>query len=652
MSAIWGVVTLDGKEEIPENAKDIFETIYQKKCKIDRYESRTAFGAYFGCGIQYITEEAKREELPIVDKERGFLFTADCILDNRKEIIELLVTTYGYEKQLLKESPDGKLMYYAYCCMGREAVKKFRGLFAIAVWNEKERSLTLISDQVSSRCLYYIRRGNLLAFSTLMEPLIQFSLKKEQNLDYYKDFLLVNPSVIYVVPGETPYREISLMLPATELRITAQDEKKDTYWMLGDNTWHASEGKKSCESPEEIGKNFLELYENCVKDALRTSGEVGIAMSSGLDSSSIGVLAARELEKSGKTLYSYTFAPNIAMEHAIVGNNVYNETGLVKEIAQMYPNMKTTFLNNQDKNIFADMNFCMKLLEMPYKTGTFPNHYEMCREGAGMGCKVFLNGGFGNNTVSFGEIDHVLHHLYKKKSFGKLFLYWNRYARHEKISRFKMLYRLFKHFYAFDKNGGKELEHFVPKNYFLMPSILKDYDLKKRFSQDKRIVVSDGYIDKDKYEEHLRATGLLIYLGVFETKFGLDTGMLLRDPTKDVRLISFCYQLPYHFFAYKGKTRWLIRNQFKELLPKTVLDKWQQRGLLNVDWVNRIYRDWNEIKPELIHDVSLDLLDEWIDRKHIMRAIENFGKDQKKDQYVITYLCAIDALCRFIRIQG
>lgn len=648
MSAIWGVVTLDRKEKVPENAKEVFEASYKETCRIEHYESVSASNAYIGCGIQYITEEAKIEELPIVDKEQGIIFTADCILDNREDVIELL-TRYGYDRKILHKEPDGKLMYLTYLCLGKDSAKEFRGLFTIAIWDEKKNSLMLISDQVSARCLYYIRRGNLIAFSTLMNPLVKLFPDLEQNMDYYKDFLLANPSVIYVVPGETPYKEIKLMLPATKLEFTIEGENAHTYWYVDDK--NSNMDLNSCKSAKEYGNRFLELYDTCVRDALRTSGEVGIAMSSGLDSSSIGVLAARELKKQEKALYSYTFIPYKKVESAIEGNSVYDESGLVSAIAEMYPNIKTTFLNNHGKNIFEDMDFCMNLLEMPYKTGTFPNHYEMCEEGVKAGCKVFLNGGFGNNTVSFGEINHILYDLYSKKQFGKMLLYMNRYGRHEKIGRRKLWRQLLNSFRVFDKNRERFLEHFVPNNFFLLPSILKGYDLKKRFSMDKRMVISEGYINSEKYREHVRATGLLIYLGVFETKFGLNTGMLLRDPTKDIRMMSFCAQLPYDVFAYEGTPRWLIRSQFEEFLPKELLDKWQQKGVLNIDWMNHIYRDWEKIKPQLVKHISDSTLDEWIDKKKIINAIENFGKDKKKDTYAISYICAMDAMLRFMRFQ-
>ena len=160
-------------------------------------------------------------------------------------------------------------------------------------------------------------------------------------------------------------------------------------------------------------------------------------------------------------------------------------------------------------------------------------------------------------------------------------------------------------------------------------------------------MVADGFINREKYKDQLRATGLLMYLGVFETKFGLNTGMILRDPTKDIRLMSFCAQLPYHIFAYRGKTRWLIRNQFEELLPKSILGKWQQRGVLNIDWVQRIYRDWDTIRPMLKHNMSAHIWDEWLDKDLVMSAIEGVGSDSQKDSNTLTHLCAIDALYHF-----
>ena len=129
------------------------------------------------------------------------------------------------------------------------------------------------------------------------------------------------------------------------------------------------------------------------------------------------------------------------------------------------------------------------------------------------------------------------------------------------------------------------------------------------------------------------------------------TGILPDKGPKDVRMLAFCYQLPYEMFAYGGMPRWLIRKQFEEFLPKSILNRWQQHGALNIDWIGRIYRDWDKVKEALLEDLSVDILDEWFDKKRVYDAIENFGKNKEKDKYAITYICAIVSILRFMRLQ-
>ena len=643
MSAIWGVVALDGEEKLPENTKELFETEY-KKCRIDSLRSETALGALFGCGVQYVTPQAEKEELPYKDSEQNLMFTADCVLDNRAELIRQLAGC-GYAEQQLENMADGGLMYLMFRRMGTDCVKHFRGLFTMAVWDSVKKQLFLFSDQVAGRCLYYRRKGNLVAFSTLLKPLVKLFPETEKNENYYKDFLLASPSVIYVVPGETPYREISLMLPATVAEFDTEGKKEQVYWQQGDTVPGYTEHK--CHSPEEYSNAFLALYQACVRDAVVSNGEVGIAMSSGLDSSSVGVLAAKELVKYGKTLHSYTFVPYIKQETKRDGNALYDESDYVKKIAKTYPNIETHFLSNQGKNLFEDMDFCMSLLEMPYKTGTFPNHYEMCTEAAKTGCKVFLNGGFGNNTVSYGEVNHILYDMYKRGKFITLLQWLNRFCKHEKIGRRAALQSLLKNYRIARKKDIESGNGYVPENFYLLPSILKGYPWKARFLADKRTMLEKEYLDRERYLDHLKATALLTYLGIFETKFGLSTGMLLRDPTKDIRLISFCCALPYPMFAQEGVPRWLIRNGFSGLLPEELLNRWRQRGLLNVDWLDRIYRDWNHLKPELLEHLSGTGPEDWVDKERILKDLEEFGQNREKDLSVISHICAIDAMLRF-----
>lgn len=641
MSAIWGIVALRPNRSLPADCAQLFEAAYRSNCNIDRYESVFATDALFGCGIQYITKESEHEQLPFYNTKRGILFTADCILDNRAELIKLL-SSNGFAKGELAGAPDGTLLYFAYLTFGNACVTRFRGLFSFAVWEECTRTLTLFSDHTAARSLYYTRQDGLLAFSTRMEPLLKLFPNAAPNTAYYKDFLLANPSTIYVVPGETPYREISLLPPATRLCLNENDTASLSYWTPG------STQEVKCSSQKEYSARFLTLYKDCVRDALRTTGEIGIAMSSGLDSASVGVLTAKELAKAGKELYSYTFVPYYQKERRAGSPNVYDESVLVREIAKQYPNIKTTFLNNQGKNLFADMKLCSSILELPYKTGTFPNHYEMYRAGAAGGCRVFLNGAFGNRTVSFGHIHNILYDLYRKRKVFSFLSLVNRYAKHTHISRKKMLLRALQSFRSFCRYRSDPFAHFVPANGFLSPALLRDYDLQQRFSKDPYALISGGYVDRESFRRQLNSANLLMYLGVFETQFGLRTGMLVRDPTKDIRLMEFCYHLPFRLFAHRGTPRWLVRGAFPSLLPASVLEPWEQHGVLNADWIQRVRRDWAVLKPELLRHLSTGLLDDFIDKDRVLSFIEAFDNTEREDAAALVHLCALEGLLRFL----
>lgn len=641
MSAIWGIVALSPDVSVPEHSAQLFESTYKKSCKIDRYESVSATDALFGCGIQYITKEAEQEHLPFRHPERGLLFTADCLLDNRTELIDLL-STHGYNKTELTEAPDGTLMYYSYLTFGSDCVTHFRGLFSFAVWEEHTHTLTLFSDHTSARSLYYIRQNGLLAFSTRTEPLLKLFPNVTPNINYQKDFLLANPSVIYVVPGETPYNEISLMTPATRLTLAADNTAPFTYWTPG------SAPQKKCRSAKKYSKHFLELYDNCVRDALRTSGEVGIFMTGGLDSSSVGVLAATELAKRDRTLRSYTFVPYYPVTPPPHSSYVYDESKLVRKVAANHPNIKTTFFNNNGKNLFADMKLCSNILEMPYKAGAFPNYYEMCTHGAAQGCRVLLNGAFGNRSVSFGDIHNILYHLYsKKKRLSCLFLL-NRYAKHEHLNRKEMLSLLMPSFRSFQQHMKDPFARFVPENGFLHSSLLQNYDMKERFSGNPYALFSGGYIDRTEFLQQLNPSHLFMYLGIFETQFGLHTGTILRDPTKDMRLIEFCHNLPFRMFAHGGMPRWLIRSAFFTQLPSDLLEPWSQQGLLNMDWIQRIKRDWTTLKPELLQHLSSGLIDTYVDTDNVVAFIESFATSEKDCSLQMGALFALEGLLRFL----
>ena len=604
MSAIWGNLSFSGT--LPENIDTLMRMPYETKCKIDRMESIKKESCYFGCGIQYITGEATQEILPLYDEENNILLTADCCLDNREELLTSLALTDN-------KIPDGNLIHLAYLKWGIDCVKHFRGLFSIAILDYDTQTLYLVSDHTSARCLYYYHTKNGVTFSTLLAPILALHGEIVPNELYLKDYLAAPLLLPTIVVEETPYKDVYKLPPATILQISGETVTKTTYWTPAEPLPGCQ-----CKTAKEYGSYFRTLLTDCVNDAIRTSGKVGIALSSGLDSSSVGTIAADLLREKNETLFAGTYIPYEEVP-ANTAHNIYNESEDVKSVIAMHPNIVPHFLCNQGKNALSSVADGLDTLEIPYKAFVnYPTLQEIYTLASKEGCLVMLSGQMGNSTISYGNMDHVFYHLYEKKKYPTLLKWLNNLALHMKLPRKKFIpsyLRYLKEVATEYKNGTST--DYTLLNPYLNNLFAEKYPVKNRFDLGRMEFFSPLPNTPEVYRNQLCFLGGSTYMGEWETKIGLKHGILLRDPTKDIRILSFCYHLPYRYFAYKGTTKWLIRGNMKDMLPAHILNQWDRHGKQNEDWYLRILRDYKDIKPHFDKLLGNPELEKYIDTQKI-----------------------------------
>lgn len=639
MSAIWGMVSLSGHKGYNQisHADILMRQIYEEKCRLDRISDRKKQSFYMGCGIQHVTNYAEKELLPIYEEEKGCCFTADCILDNRSQLMQELGIVQA-------DMADGSLMYEAYRRWGMDCVKHFRGLFSLAVYEERDNALFLAADQMSNRCLYYYRRDDVLVFSTLIEPIRRCYPDIRVNELYMKDFLTAPGMMPNIISHETPYEGIYKLNPGTYLKITAQQKEEISYWSpsLEHLDCH-------CSNASEYGAYFRNLYELCVKDAMNTQGKIAIAMSSGLDSASVGAIAADELAKTGQNLYTYTYVTSEQEIKPSQSNFVLDERKDVEEIIKLHPNMVPHYLNNQGRSCYKDLDKCIDIMEIPIKASVnLPNLCEIYGEAAKEGCKVVLSGQAGNSTVSQGYIDDVLYDLHCKRKYFKLLSYLNKYCPKAGESRKAAWKGCCRYFHYADKVRKSHNFAYKMDNPFLKEAICKDYPLKERYLKGGLTLLEKIPAAQEQYREYLYKPALYAYLGELDTKMGLTYNIVLRDPTRDMRMLQFCYWLPYHLFAYQGVPRWLIRGNLQDLLPDRLLGDWMRYGVQNADWYIRMLRDWDEVEPELRKLPECAGLQEYLDCDKVKDFLSNIREQEvAQGEISLQYLLFICAVRRF-----
>ena len=635
MSAIWGSIALNGENVAANLLIPKITDYYNINCVINHTHSTLENNFFFGCSVQNLTIEAKSECLPYTSTSHSYCLTADAILDNRIELIKELNITDN-------SIPDGTLICYAYEKWGLNFIKHLRGLFSIAIYDTGSNTAYLFADQMSARCLYYYYDNNHLSFSTLAAPLRIIHPDIGINDLYIKDFLTAPGLTPNIVSFDTPFENVHLINPGTYLKATSGSIEEISYWTP------ATDINLNCITPEEYSAYFRALYEQCVRDALRTDGNVGIAMSSGLDSSTVGALAAKFLAKDNKNLYSFTYVP---YENTISDKNrknIHNETEHVQMIHKMYSNIIAEFLNNNGKNCLEDIPECVKTLEMPIKACVnMPNLFEIYKKASSNSCKVVLCGQAGNSTVSHGYIDDILFDLYLNKKYIQFIKYLNNYSKTVKESRRQALKGCLGYFgYARHKYNDSTFSY-SPDNPFLAENILEDYPLNERYLNSGTPILGGLPTPGHIYRKYLYLPAMFTYLGALETKVGLTFGIVLRDPTKDMRMLNFCYHLPYHLFAYKGTPRWLIRSSCQDLLPPYIINDWMRYGVQNSDFTSRIIRDWDTIFPKIKNDLSSEMVKNYINPLAVREFISN-GTPSIKDKSEITYLLFCTSLYCFL----
>ena len=165
MSAIAGLLRFDGQPAGFADGSGMMKAMEQYDA--DDVQTWTDGPVFLGCRSKWITPESVNERLPYYDPAYRLAIAADAIIDNRRELFDLLQV----RPALRAGMTDSELILLAYRKWGREAPEHLVGDFAFVIWDEQERLLFGARDLFGNRCLYYHRDARRFAFGTTIAPL-------------------------------------------------------------------------------------------------------------------------------------------------------------------------------------------------------------------------------------------------------------------------------------------------------------------------------------------------------------------------------------------------------------------------------------------------------------------------------------------------
>ena len=278
--------------------------IFAKNCAFSTEELLTASFVplhWFGAGAsrrwvnnavglgfyqRHAIEAGSQANLPFFDRAARLAITADVRLDNRVELCAVLAVP------LNAALTDSQLILLAWQKWGRNCPHYLMGDFAFALWDEPKHLLFCARDHVGVRPFYYCHRPDLFVFASDLKSVLAVPGVPDQLDEEYLAASLLDKFFYQV--DRTYFCAVRKLPPGHSLTITVGREKLERYWPP------ANLPDIRFANDDEYADAAREIYTQAVSVRLQSAHRVGVHLSGGLDSSSLAVLAARELRRQGQ----------------------------------------------------------------------------------------------------------------------------------------------------------------------------------------------------------------------------------------------------------------------------------------------------------------------------------------------------------------
>ncbi len=230
-----------------------------------------------------ILDLSERGHMPMSTPDGRYWIVYNGEVYNYRELRAKLQAK-GYR---FKSNTDTEVVLALYGAEGPEMVSQLNGMFAIAVWDTRERTLFIARDHLGIKPLYYAERDGAFYFASEEKALFAAGVKPEFDTDVWEELLYFR----YVAGERTPFVGVKRLLPGHSLLWKDGCIRIRRWWNLAE---------RALEQRENLTRDPLSWYQETFDDAINIRRicdvPVGVLLSGGLDSSSIAASLAEQSE--------------------------------------------------------------------------------------------------------------------------------------------------------------------------------------------------------------------------------------------------------------------------------------------------------------------------------------------------------------------
>ena len=493
---------------------------------------------------------------PITNEDESLWIVFNGEIYNFLELREGLLAK-GHK---FRTKSDTEVILHLYEEKGLDFPKELRGMFAVAIWDNRRKRLVLARDRVGKKPLFYAVTPSSLVFASELRSLLTVKyLPREINPAAIDAYLTLQ----YIPSPLSIFKGVKKLEPASVLVFEEGRERVEKYWDLP-----VGEEKLGYLPLPELKEMLKAELSEAVKIRLMSEVPLGAFLSGGIDSSVVTALMAKHSSTPVKT-----FAIGFKEEK-------FSELGYARQVARMYGTKHTEF------TVEASMADVLEKLAWhygePYADCSALPSYFVSRE-TRRDVTVALNGDGGDEAFG-GYLRYVgmkaerlvagAPNWAKHGALAAVGLFpktapFNFFWRLEKFLKFSVMNTLERRYLStvsffgpgetdglystkFSNLLGKEkgyAERYISNLFAKIPGD----DLLNRMS----------YVDIRSYLPEC----LMTKMDIASMANSLET----RSPFLDHKVLEFAFRLPGRL-KLKGLrgTKWILKETFKDMLPPDI----------------------------------------------------------------------------------
>lgn len=485
-----------------------------------------------------IIDLSKRGHMPMFSSNERFVIVYNGEIYN---YLELRANLEGKGWQF-RSNTDTEVILALYTEMGSGMLEHLNGMFAIAIWDAREKSLFLARDRMGVKPVFYSNWQNTFYFASEIKSILSAGVPSLFDHSCWGELLCFR----YLAGEATPYQHIKELLPGHYLIVSDRFITTRRWWNLSDGILNQR---------EKLPVNPVEWFRSTFDDAvsLRRISDVplGVLLSGGLDSSS---LAASLAIQAGNHVNSFTVR---------FDEDGYDESSIARDMAEKW-HLKYHELSVSREEIVPLLHESMRLNDEPLAHGNELHILAIARFAKEL-VTVLLSGD-GADEILGGYVRYrpllaangIVRSAPLLKWLDKMF-FWE--GRWHKLARFLRMDSL-DNFLLF--NACDVLPSDLEAVGFYMP-IQLDFR-QTMFDEAKQVFPGEPVRQAMYLDQH---TFLVSELDRID-RMTMGASIEARVPFLDYRLIQISGALPTstHFRGLLGKQ--LLRRAFSERLPRLV----------------------------------------------------------------------------------